>query len=71
MDEYRTGTKLGTTIYYRDHHQPCAWVPNNPQLALLIVELLNAHLTSEELNYPQDLNHSIEESETSPTPKAG
>lgn len=39
---FRIGRTLATTIYRGDEQQPCAWVPNNTELAALIVELLNS-----------------------------
>lgn len=39
---FRTGHTLATTIYRGDEKQPCAWIPNDPELAALIVRLLNS-----------------------------
>ena len=38
---YRTGEKLGTTIYLDGETQPCGWFPNKPGLAFQVVNLLN------------------------------
>ncbi len=38
---FRVGRSIGTTIYRGDEPQPCAWVPNDPDLASKIVSGLN------------------------------
>lgn len=39
--KYRTGRTIGTTIYRDGESQPCAWAPNDPELAKKIVSMLN------------------------------
>lgn len=41
-DLYRVGSSLGTTIFRDGEAQPCAWCPNDPELANRIVVLLNS-----------------------------
>jgi hypothetical protein len=41
-ETYRVGRSLGTTIYRDGEAQPCAWVPDDPDLAARIVAALNA-----------------------------
>lgn len=41
---FRVGNKLGTTIYIGEQEQPVGWFPNLPELAELVVELLNIHV---------------------------
>ncbi len=41
ITKYRVGSKLRTTIYRVGDFQPCAWVPDDPELADRIVRLLN------------------------------
>jgi hypothetical protein len=38
---FRVGRSIGTTIYRGEETQPCAWCPNDSDLAAHIVGLLN------------------------------